>query len=211
MWFDIYIYYKLITTISLATICHQSQYSQLYSLYCTLQPYNIYFTTASLYLLIFFTYFAQHCRPLPLVITIFFVSMSLFLFPFICSFGFLDSTCKWNHTVFVFIWLISLSITLSRSFCVVPHGKIAFFLWLSNVPLHIPILHLHYPFINRHWVASISWLLEWMFQLIYHFQSQEKVPLDSWLSGYILNQSMNLLTESRHFTSCCFCARTQSK
>ena len=27
---------------------------------------------------------------------------------FVCWLCFLDSTCKWNHTVFIFLWLISL-------------------------------------------------------------------------------------------------------
>ena len=46
---------------------------------------------------------------------------------------FLDSAYKWNHTVFVFIWLISLSITPFGSIHIVTYGKISFFLWLSNI------------------------------------------------------------------------------
>ena len=44
---------------------------------------------------------------------------------------FLDSAYKWYHTVFVFLclwlWLISLSRTPSKSICVVANGKISFF------------------------------------------------------------------------------------
>ena len=40
---------------------------------------------------------------------------------------FLDSTYKWDHMVFVFIWLISLSIMPSRLVHVVANGKILFF------------------------------------------------------------------------------------
>ena len=42
--------------------------------------------------------------------------------------AFLDSTYKWGHTVFVFLWLISLSTMLSRLIHVVTNGRIPFFL-----------------------------------------------------------------------------------
>ena len=46
----------------------------------------------------------------------------------------LDSTYKWDHMVFVFLWLISLSIILSTSIHVIANGKISFFfLWLINM------------------------------------------------------------------------------
>ena len=41
-------------------------------------------------------------------------------------FCFLDFTCKWN-AVFVFLWLVSLSVVLSRSIYVVTNGKISIF------------------------------------------------------------------------------------
>ena len=44
-------------------------------------------------------------------------------------FCFLYSTCTWNHIVFVFIWLISFSIILSRSIHVVANDKILFFFY----------------------------------------------------------------------------------
>ena len=46
---------------------------------------------------------------------------------FVCLFCSLDSTCKWNHMVLVFLWLISLSIIPSRSIHAVTDGKISFF------------------------------------------------------------------------------------
>ena len=49
---------------------------------------------------------------------------------FVYLFCFLDCICKWNHTVFVFFWLISFSVILSRFIYVVAKGKIFF-------PLHI--------------------------------------------------------------------------
>ena len=52
-------------------------------------------------------------------------------------FLFLDYMCKWNHTLFVLLWLISLSIILSRSIHVGTKGKVSFFLWPSNIPFYI--------------------------------------------------------------------------
>ena len=45
---------------------------------------------------------------------------------------FLDSTHMWNYTVFVFLWLISLSIILSRSIHGVTNARFLF-LWLNNI------------------------------------------------------------------------------
>ena len=72
---------------------------------------------------------------------------------------FLDSTYNRNHTVFVFVWLISLSIMPLRSIHVVTMAGSPFLL-LNNIPLYICIyisisylylyiLHFLYPFI--HW------------------------------------------------------------
>ena len=77
------------------------------------------------------------------------------------SSAFLDSTYKWDQSVFVFLCLISLSITPSRSTHAVVDGSISFFSWLNNTPLYRRICmyvcvyvcpyisHLLYPFI--HW------------------------------------------------------------
>ena len=46
---------------------------------------------------------------------------------FVHLFRFLDSIYKWNHTVFVFVWLPSLSIIPSRPIHVVTDGRISFF------------------------------------------------------------------------------------
>ena len=51
------------------------------------------------------------------------------------EFSFLHSTCKWEHTVFVFVCLISLIIMPSRSIHVVANGMISSLLWLSSIPL----------------------------------------------------------------------------
>ena len=39
--------------------------------------------------------------------------------------------------IFVFVWLTSLSVIISRSIHVAANGIISFFLWLSNIPLYI--------------------------------------------------------------------------
>ena len=73
----------------------------------------------------------------------------------------LDTSYKWNHTVFVFCnWLISFSI-MSSSFIHMQHltGFLPF-LRLSNLPLYVHITY----YLSVHssidiWVASMSWLL----------------------------------------------------
>ena len=44
----------------------------------------------------------------------------------------LDSTYKWYHIVFVFVWLTSLSMIISRCIHVAANGFICFY-WLSNI------------------------------------------------------------------------------
>ena len=42
---------------------------------------------------------------------------------------FLDSTCKWYHMIFVFVWLISLNMIISRSIHVAADSIISFFFY----------------------------------------------------------------------------------
>ena len=63
--------------------------------------------------------------------------MSVGLFPFCKEFLFiflLDSTCKWYHMMFVFLWLTDL-VWSSLSPFVSADSMVSFFLWLSNIPL----------------------------------------------------------------------------
>ena len=100
-------------------------------------PWLIYFVTESVYLLISLTYVAHSPTSSPLATScLFSVSMILFLFCYLYLFCFLDFTYKWNHLVFVFLWLTSLSITPSRFIHPVANRKISF-LWLSNIPLYV--------------------------------------------------------------------------
>ena len=43
---------------------------------------------------------------------------------------FWDSICKWYHVIFVFVWITSLSMIISRSIHVAANGSISFFSWL---------------------------------------------------------------------------------
>ena len=52
----------------------------------------------------------------------------------------LGTWCKWDHTIFVFLWwLISLSIMSSRFIHVVVFVRIALSLGLYNIPLWLPV------------------------------------------------------------------------
>ena len=80
----------------------------------------------------------------PFVFLILF-SMGLFLFYCLCLHYFVDLTYKWYHTLFVFLWLISLSIILSRSIHFAANYRISFFI-LSTV-VHIYHIHIYHFFI----------------------------------------------------------------
>ena len=64
----------------------------------------------------------------------------------LCLFFILDSTYKWNLTVFVFLWLILFRKKPTRFIHDVANGKISLFLWLSNILLCIYTPCLLYPF-----------------------------------------------------------------
>ena len=75
---------------------------------------------------------------------------------FFFSFFFVDSTYKWDHTVFAFsIRLFALSVMPSKSIRVVTNAKFPSFLWLSNNPstllsMHFPLTKLHLLFYTYH-------------------------------------------------------------
>ena len=68
----------------------------------------------------------------------------------------LESTWKWNHMVFIFLWLISLTIIPLRSICVVRNSKISFF-FMVNIPLTTSSISIHLSIDTQ--VTSVSWLL----------------------------------------------------
>ena len=68
--------------------------------------------------------------PLPVFI------LFLFPFPYVHLFRLLKSSYEWSHIIFVFLWLISLSIIPSSSIHVVANGKISFFLIAEYIHTH---------------------------------------------------------------------------
>ena len=82
----------------------------------------------------------------------------------------------WDHTIFVFPWLISLNITPLRSICVVANGRISFFMtelysiWYTYICLYVHIYTPHFlsPY-SHQWtqVVSMSWPLWIMVQWIW--------------------------------------------
>ena len=64
-------------------------------------------------------------------------SVSILPYTFICII-FLNSTYKWYHAIFVFLFDKSLSIIFCRSIHIAANGRItlSIFLWQSNSPLH---------------------------------------------------------------------------
>ena len=58
---------------------------------------------------------------------------------------FFPRLCTWDHIVFVFLWLISLSIMPSVSIHVVTNGRISSFLWLDNIQLLFHAFFIHSP------------------------------------------------------------------
>ena len=90
-----------------------------------------------------------------------------FLFCFVFLSWFLDSTYKWDHTVFVFLWLISLSIMTSMSMHTVTNS-ILIYGWIVLQRMCVCVcvcvsvwitfsLSIH-PLMDIY-VISISWLL----------------------------------------------------
>ena len=107
----------------------------------------LYFVT-KLYLLISLTCFFPPLTPSPLETNHLFIlhiddSVSL-LYLFIC---FLGPTCKQNNIVFVFLlWLISVSIILSRSIMLLQMARFLSFLFHT---VYAYILHLLYLFVYQ--------------------------------------------------------------
>ena len=127
--------YEMIPVLSLVTICLpiQSYYSIIdhcLMLYITLLSLS-YVITGGSYLLIPFTDFthssALNYSPPAFWQPLFVLCICEYVFILFCL-CIWDSTYRWDHTVFVFLWLISLSVILSRLIYVVANGKISFFM-----------------------------------------------------------------------------------
>ena len=114
-------------------------------------PWLVCFITDSLYFLIPFTYFTQSSTPFPsgnhqFVLDIY-DSASVLSDPFFCFFQIPHTSVLWYLSPSV--WLISLSMILSRSTHVLANGKISFFFMAS-----LYVLPTQWTWV---WVDSGSW------------------------------------------------------
>ena len=75
--------------------------------------------------------------------------------PYVHVFCMFKSSCEWSPMIFVFLWLISLSIIPSSSIHVVVNDKISFFFdcWVILHCIYIYVCLL-YPFIHR-WTCGL--------------------------------------------------------
>lgn len=90
---------------------------------------------------------------------------------YFCKFSFVDSTFKWDHAIFVFVWFISHSIIPSSFTHVAAIGRTSYFLMAElhsisiytqwNIYLNIYHIFLVHEIIDGPLGVSISWVL-WM-------------------------------------------------
>ena len=88
-------------------------------------------------------------------------SVILFLFcnKFICTI-FFDFTYKCYHMIFVLLWLMSLSVTISRTIHVAANGVISFFFMVEQYSAVYMCYHIFIrPSVNAHLDCFMSWLL----------------------------------------------------
>ena len=99
--------------------------------------------------------------------------MSLFFFAYTFLL-FLDSTYKWCHTVFVFLWPTSLRIKFSRPIHISANERMLLLLWLCNIPLDIHAISLSICQFMDIWIAFISWsfsiVLLWILRFMQLFE-----------------------------------------
>ena len=130
-WFNISILFKMLTTVRLVTVCHHAKilcitdsishpvhFISMTQLFCKWKPVLLHLPYP----------FLSSPRPLPLWqphVCSPYLWLSFHFALFVHLFCFLDSTYKWNITVFVFVWLISPSKIPSRSISVIANGKIS--------------------------------------------------------------------------------------
>ena len=68
------------------------------------------------------------------------------------SSAFLDSTYRWDHTICVFVWLISLSTVPSSFIHTVPNGKISVFLSFCGwIIFHCIYIYPHFLYPSIQW------------------------------------------------------------
>jgi len=113
----------MITTISLVTT-QLSQYYWPHFLCCILHPHDLFILYLEVHTIEFPSPISPSLTPTSWQLPICSLYMCLILFCFFLFFS--DFMYKWNHRVFIFLWVISLSIIPSRSNHVVVNAKISF-------------------------------------------------------------------------------------
>ena len=140
--------------------------------------HDTYFIAESLHFLISLIYFVH---PPPMETTnLFSVLWVIFVFLhlFICLFFFLGFINKWNYIVFVFPWLIPLSVIPSRSIQVVVKGKVHLF--CDWVLFHYIYLHIYVTFFI-HYILDISNISKvWDIPNIFNISC---ILMDSWVAS----------------------------
>lgn len=137
-WLDIFIYYKMITTIALANTSIILHHYHSFFVVRTFQMYSLgNFHVYNIILVIIITMLTRSPELTPLITESLCLLTNISPFPpslnpwwpfyvrVSMSLIFLDSTCKWSHAVFTFsLWLISLR--MSSRFIHAMNGRISF-------------------------------------------------------------------------------------
>ena len=96
--------------------------------------------------------------------------------------------------VFVFVWLTSHSMIISRSIHVGANGIVSFILWPSDIPLYIYKFHIFiHASVNGHWGGTILYLKSVSGLLLFSFCSSFFL----WLHQFIFKVQECYIT-SRH-------------
>lgn len=62
-----------------------------------------------------------------------------FFMSLVCMYVCINSTRKWYHKAYVYVWVILFSIMSSNSIHAATNGMVFSFLWLSNIPVHLSV------------------------------------------------------------------------
>ena len=122
---------------------------------------------------------------------------------------FLDSTHKSYHRIFVFVWLIFLSIMTSKYIHVAADGKIPFFLWLSSVCVWVHCIFLVHSSIDGHLgcfhilaiVNNALWTLVCMYLYKFGLERFSKSAIAGTYGNFVFSFFRNLNTDFHNLHS----------